>query len=219
MSDSTLFRLVLLQPGDVADYLAQEDQSLGKRAPVAVRSTWGTSRNGRFWQANRELIRACGVDDALGFLSNERFDLSRVTGDHEVDFAVTGEYAALTPENRDAWERERRWGYVRNYTVIPPERTAAIAAHLDRLQAYCVEHIERHDVLAHWAFDSTEQLLSNFEPLDYLNDCPGGDEGNNADFYFFALCGLRDLIAQAQGDTLTAIYLNESYESVVKLET
>lgn len=98
--------------------------------------------------ASEDLIRDAGLGEALGFLSNQRSTLTRVTGDERVGFAVTGHFRTLqSDEDRQRWNEDPRWGNAWATTLITPEQNAVVAAELDKLWAFCVARIHDHPVL------------------------------------------------------------------------
>ena len=68
MSDSTAFRLMLLQPEDVNKFIEYRDKNNRLGATLVKEQVAGSTRNGWFIGATRELIADAGLSDAIKFL-------------------------------------------------------------------------------------------------------------------------------------------------------
>lgn len=218
MSDSIDFRLVAIQPEHLADYLEYQNENTGKRDPFTLKSMHGASRNGWFMAANRVLIAEAGQSELLGFLSNERSTVTRVTGDQTVGFAVTGSFKVVrTPEDRQRWESNPRWGYVWETTIVSDVEIPPLAAALERHWTFCIENIARHNLLRNVCnYDSAQDLLSSLQFAEDINDSVSDDDGETSDFYFLALYSIRSLVAEALEKKWALVYVNDAYVSIVE---
>lgn len=214
MSDSTEFVLSLVSQKDIDEFIRQDFLDSNTAKNFVVSKISGTTRGGYFLSANERLSKDAEVTDAIGFLSAHRNTTKRLVRLENGAISDATNTHEVIP-----WKLNAELGVVHEYTIVLPPALTSVQLQIDKLWNFCVENVDTHPLLSnHLYCDSSEQLFSDLQFLERLNDCPWGDEGNDSTFYFFALYAIRTLLQQASNRSLAAIYRN-SYGVTIREST